>query len=232
MATPTPEPPSQPGGQDQGLTQGRPAWQMPADYTPPGGSSAGPGTGGPGSGGSGSGGQAYAASPPPAYTFGERSYSAQGYPAPDPAYATGGQEYQGYQQQYQQAYQGQGAPPPQWHSAPAQGAPGKARPQKQNGEKGLVGSLFDFSFSSMVTPKIIRALYILFTIWTFLAAIGILVFFSETGGFGGALAGIVIDVIFILLSLGIYRIVLEAFMVIFQIHGELKTIRTQGEEQS
>jgi hypothetical protein len=232
MATSTPEPSFQPGGQDQGLTQGRPAWQRPADYTPPGGSSAGSGSGGPGTGGAGSGGQAYAAPPPPAYTFGEQSYPAQGYPAPDPAYATGGQDYQGYQQQYPQAYQGQGAPP-QWQSAPGQGAPGKVRSPRPKGEKGLVGSLFDFSFSSMVTPKIIKALYVLFTIWTIIAALIILVFFDKTGGIEGALfAFFIIDPIFILLSLGIYRIVLEAFMVIFQIHGELKTIRTQGEEQS
>ena len=219
MASPTPEPPFQPAGQDQGLTQGRSAWQMPAGYTPPGGSA--------GDAAAGAGGQAYVAPPPPVYASQE-----QGYPAQEPTYTVGSQDYQGYQQ-YQQAYQGQGAPP-QWQQTPGQSAaPGKARAQKQKGERGLVSSLFDFSFSSMVTPKIIKALYVLFTIWTIIAALIILVFFDKTGGIEGALfAFFIVDPIFILLSLGIYRIFLEAFMVIFQIHGELKTIRAQGEAQS
>ena len=42
---------------------------------------------------------------------------------------------------------------------------------------------------------------------------------------------IIVDPIFVLLSLGLYRVILEAFMVIFQIHGELKTIREQGEKR-
>ena len=97
---------------------------------------------------------------------------------------------------------------------------------------GFLGSLFDFDFTSFVTPKIIKALYILFTIWTVLAAIGILAFFINFGGVQGALAAIIIvDPIFVLLSLGLYRVILEAFMVIFQIHGELKTIREQGEKR-
>jgi hypothetical protein len=218
MAGQTPEPPSyQPAGQDSGLTQGRPAWQTPPGYTPPGGSGAGTG-----------GGQAYAA-PAPSYNPALGQNSGQDY-----------QGYQDYQGGYQQAYQGYGAqqgqdqgatmPPPQWQAAP--GAKQAGRQTKPKSDKGLVGSLFDFSFGSMVTPKIIKALYILFTIWTVFAAIGILFFFIDTGGLGGALAAIIIiDPIFILLSLGVYRIILEAFMVIFQIHGELKTIREQGQNR-
>ena len=38
-------------------------------------------------------------------------------------------------------------------------------------EKGFLGSLFDFSFKSFVTPKIIKVLYVLFTIWTALVAL-------------------------------------------------------------
>lgn len=220
MAGQSPEPSYQPAGQDQGLTQGRPAWQQPPAYTPPGG------------------GQAYAAAAPP------YAQQDQGYPAQDQTYTSLGQspnqdyqDYQGYQQGYQgyDARQGQAqgasTPPPQWQAvAGMKQAPGRT---KARGDKGLVGSLFDFSFSSMVTPKIIKALYILFTIWTVLAAIGILVFFAKTGGLQGTLAAIIIvDPIFILLSLGVYRIILEAFMVIFQIHGELKTIRVQGENRS
>lgn len=221
MAGQIPEPSFPPAGQDSGLTQGRPAWQVPPGYTPPGGSGAGGGAG-----------QAYAA---PAPSYGSPD---QGYPAQDQTYTILGQnpnqDYQGYQQAYQGygAPQGQGqdatTPPPQWHALAGMKQVGGQTKSKT--EKGLLGSLFDFSFASMVTPKIIKALYILFTIWTVFAAIGILFFFMDTGGLEGFLAAlIIVDPIFILLSLGVYRIILEAFMVIFQIHGELKTIREQGE---
>jgi hypothetical protein len=236
MSASTPEPSFQPSGQDQqGLTQGR-SWSPPPSYTPPGGSGGGSGAG-----------QAYAP-PPPTYASQEQGYAApdQGYSAADQGYAAQDPAYQSYQQGYQ-GYgapppQGQGAqlPPPQWNSAPGTGQQGTGqqgmarpgRPARQPGERGLIGSLFDFSFTSMVTPKIIRALYVLFTIWTILAAVGILYFFSSNGGFSGFVGGLVVDVIFVPLSMGIYRIILEAFMVIFQIHGELKTIRAQGEEKS
>jgi Domain of unknown function (DUF4282) len=228
MSGQSPEPSFPPSGQE-GLTQGRPAWQVPPSYTPPSGSSAGVGVGT-------GGGQAYAAPPPTPYPPQD-----QGYPAHDQTQTGLGQDYQDYQgyQGYQGGYQAYGtpqgqaqgatAPPPQWHQAAGVKHVG-GRPKST--DKGLIGSLFDFSFASMVTPKIIKALYVLFTIWTVLAAIGILIFFVDTGGAEGAVAAIVIDVVFILLSLGVYRIILEAFMVIFQIHGELKAIRAQGENES
>jgi hypothetical protein len=97
---------------------------------------------------------------------------------------------------------------------------------RQRGEKGFLGSLFDFSFSSFVTPKIIKVLYVLFTIWTALVAIVILILGFRTGGVaGGLFTLIVIEPIFVLLTLGIYRVVLEAFMVIFRIYEELKGVR-------
>ena len=43
---------------------------------------------------------------------------------------------------------------------------------------------------------------------------------------------IVVRAIFLLLTLGIYRVVLEAFMVIFRIYEEMKKIREGNESQS
>lgn len=218
MAGQSPEPSFQPAGQDPGLTQGRPAWQTPPGYTPPGGSTSGSG-----------GGQAYAQSSP----------QDQGYPAQDQTYTVIGQnqhqDYQGYQD-YQQAYQGhgaqqgQGAGTPQWRGAvPGMKQPGRT---KSPGEKGFVGSLFDFSFNSLVTPKIIKALYVLITIWTALFALAILIFGFRVGGVaGGVFTLLIVEPIFILLTLGIYRVVLEAFMVIFRIYEETKKIRENGPSQ-
>jgi hypothetical protein len=238
MAGQPPEPSFQPSGQDQGLTQGRPAWQTPS-YPPPGGASAG---------GQGYSAPSYGAQdqayPPP-----DPSYSPpdQSYPPPDQSY-TGheqtytslgqgqGQDYQNYQGYQPPSYggpQGQGAstPPPQWQAVPG-ATPGAAR-TKQPGEKGFVGSLFDFSFSSMVTPKIIKVLYVLFTIWTALVGLIILVIGFKTGHLaGGLFTLIIVEPIFLLLTLGIYRVVLEAFMVIFRMYDEMKQIRENTDKQS
>ena len=233
MAGQPPEPSFQPSGQDQALTQGRPAWQQQPPYTPPTGAP----TGAPG------GQQGYGApSYPPqdqAYAPQEQAYQGQdhGYSGQDQTYTSVGQgqdyqNYPGYQPPSYGAQQGQGAGSgaPQWQGiAGVKPAPART---KQPGERGFLGSLFDFSFNSFVTPKIIKVLYVLFTIWTALVGITILIIGFKTGGLaGGLFTLIIIEPIFLLLTLGIYRVVLEAFMVIFRIYEETKKISKDSENQ-
>jgi hypothetical protein len=218
MAGQPPEPSFQPTQQDQGLTQGRPAWQ-PSTYTPPGGS------GQPG----------YAA---PSYSAsGQDQAQAQSFPPQDQTYTSLGQgqgqgQYQGYQPpSYAQPGQGGAVPPPQWQAAPPAAA--KPRQQRAAGEKGFLGSLFDFSFTSLVTPKIVKVLYILFTIWTALIGLSILIIGFKTGGVaGGLFTLIIVEPIFVLLTLGIYRVVLELFVVVFRIYDELKKISANNDGQA
>ncbi len=214
MAGQPPEPSFQPNQQDQGLTQGRPAWP-PSTYTPPGGNSGQPG---------------YAA---PSYPASGQD-QAQSYPPQDQTYTSVGQgqgQYQGYQPpSYAQPGQSGSVPPPQWQAAPP--TPAKPR-QRAAGEKGFVGSLFDFSFTSLVTPKIIKVLYILFTVWTALLGLSILIIGFKTGGVaGGLFTLIIVEPIFVLLTLGIYRVVLELFVVVFRIYDELKKIRENSDSQA
>lgn len=223
MAGQTPEPPFQPSGQDPNVTQGRPAWQAPPSYTPPAGTGAR----------SGGGGRAYAAPAPYAPQD-------QGYPAQDQTQTSlgqgAGQGYQGYQQGYQGygAQQGQGAaaPPPWQAAAVTKQAGGRARPQ---GEKGFIGSLFDYSFTSLITPKIVKGLYIMATVMT---AFGLLVIYGlgRTLSHGSVSSGLIVLLVFgipyALLSLGVTRLILEAADILFKIHEELKAIRRQGESQS
>ena len=224
-----PDPSYQQSGQDQALTQGRPAWQQQPPYTPPGVAQGGQ--------------QAYAA---PAYSSQDQSFPGQeqAYPGQDQTYTSlgqggsGAQDYQGYQGYQTPSYggqqgqgQGQGAGTPPWQGI-AGVTPGAAR-AKQSSEKGFLGSLFDFSFTSFVTPKIIKVLYVLFTLWTALISLAILVIGFRTGGVaGGLFVLIIVEPIFILLTLGIYRVVLEAFMVVFRIYEETKKIREHNESQS
>jgi Domain of unknown function (DUF4282) len=244
MAGQPPEPSFQPANQDQGLTQGRPAWQ-PGAYNPPAGNGGQQAYSAPNYG---SQEQAYAAPPPPGqggyppqdqggYGSQEQGYAAQnqGYPPQDPTYVAGApgtsQDYQGYQGYQPPSYGAQGAPDqgqgaagtPQWQQGLAGMKPATQR--KQKGEKGFIGSLLDFSFTSLGTPKIIKVLYVLLTIWTALVAIFFLIIGFRTGGIaGGLFTLIIVEPIFILLTLGIWRVVLEAFMVVFRVYEETKKI--------
>jgi hypothetical protein len=253
MAGQPPEPSFQPSGPDQ--TQARPAWQQPSYPPPPPPSSPAGGqpayTPAPPSYGSQD--QARVA-PDPGYPAQDQGYGQsrpqdQGYGQDQTYTALGqnpgqgqdyqsqsqsqGQDYQGYQGGYQPpsygAQPGQSQGMPQW-----QGVAGasSAKKTKQPGEKGFIGSLFDFSFNTFVTPKIIKVLYVLLTLWTALVGLILLVLGFRTGGLaGGLFTLIIVEPIFVLLTLGIYRVVLEAFMVVFRIYEEVKQVRENSQSQ-
>lgn len=154
---------------------------------------------------------------PPAYTVQEQAYGAQDRPYPDQAYGD-----QAYQEQ-----QGQSAPHWQAVSGLKQAGAGA----KRSGDaKGFLGALFDFSFTSFVTPKIIKVIYVLITIWTVIWALIFLRFgFKYGGAAGGFFTLLVVDPILVVLTLGAYRMVLELFMVVHRMYEELKAIREHGE---
>src|SRR5262249_39559696 len=118
---------------------------------------------------------AYAYGHQPADDFGPPSYSPQ-----DQGY--GGQD-QGYQAPGYQApgHGGQPGGPPQWR--PGSGSRGPVQPRSQ-GQKGFFGSLLDFSFTSMVTPTIIRVLYVLAALMWTLTGLGYVSLAWATGGAG------------------------------------------------
>lgn len=133
------------------------------------------------------------------------------------------------EQGYQASQQGQpgqpGQPAPHWQAVAG------LRAAKAKGDgKGFLGSLFDFSFTSFVTPKIIKVLYVLITVWTVIWALIFLRYgFKYGGATGGFFTLFVVDPILILITLGVYRIVLELFMVVHRMHDDLKAIRDRGE---
>jgi hypothetical protein len=98
--------------------------------------------------------------------------------------------------------------------------------------KGFFGALFDFGFTSFVTPKMIKALYVLYTIWMVVwAVIFLRLGFKYGGAAGGIFTLVFVDPIFLLLTLGAYRVVLELFMVIHRIHDDLRAIRQSTEDR-
>jgi hypothetical protein len=166
-------------------------------------------------------------------------YPGQGspYPDQDARYADQGAAYGGQDARYadQDArysdrgarYPGQGARRTDQGTAyPGQGT--EAPPPALASSKGFMSSLFDFGFSSFVTPKVVKVVYVLITIVAGLfALVSVAVSFRTNVVFG-------IVTLFILAPLGffiylaLWRIALEIFVVIFRISDDLRAIRDRG----
>jgi hypothetical protein len=226
MAGQPQEPSWQPGGQDQA----REAWPPPPpSFTPQPGAAR----------------DTFAYPQPPAYgqqgPQGQQAPPApqaqpgQGYPPP--TYDPADQDRAQALAQGQAEAQNQGMPQWQaneWQANEWQANPGTppARSPRARGEKGFIGSLFDFSFKSMVTPKIIKVLYVLLTACIGLWALIFTIFcFKHAGAVAGFFVLIVLDPIFVLLTLGVYRVVFEFVMVTFRLHEDVQAIRAKAEAQ-
>ena len=168
---------------------------------------------------------------PPAYTVQEQAYGVQDRPYPDQAYPDQAYPDQAYgDQAYQEQQQGQqGQQAPHWQAVSGL-RPAGAGAKRSSDTKGFLAALFDFSFTSFVTPKIIKVIYVLVTIWTVIWALIFLRFgFKYGGAAGGFFTLLVVDPILVVLTLGAYRMVLELFMVVHRIHEDLKAVRERGE---
>ncbi len=93
--------------------------------------------------------------------------------------------------------------------------------------KGFAGSLFDFGFTSFVTPTIIKVVYVLVMIGYGLGALTIVV----EGFFVNVIAGIlaiVFAALVFFIGLALWRIFLEVFMVIFRMADDIRAMRQGG----
>ena len=90
--------------------------------------------------------------------------------------------------------------------------------------KGFLKSLYDFSFSSFVTSKVVRVLYIIITILYSLGAIGLFIELISRGGASVVVAIIVVPLGY-LLYLTLARIGLEFIIVVFRIGEDVRIIR-------
>ena len=139
----------------------------------------------------------------------------------DPGYGQG-QAYgegqgQGYGAGQGQPY-GAGAPDPM----PTSGMPYPT--QGGTDAKGFLASLFDTSFSSFVTPKVIKVVYVIIMIILALETLGYIIF-----GFAAFKAlGIIflpVAVLVGLVSLAVVRMGFELVMVIFRIGDDMRALR-------
>jgi hypothetical protein len=139
---------------------------------------------------------------------------------------------------------GQGAP---GQDAPGQDAPGQdglppagSHPMGPPGgvspmgtsraadARGFLIALFDFSFKSFVTTRIIRVLYILIMVLTVITAlIYTIVAFRISPAFG-LLTLVIGDPLFIIIVMAFWRLVLESFVVRFRIAEDVRALRERG----
>jgi hypothetical protein len=94
--------------------------------------------------------------------------------------------------------------------------------------RGFVGALFDFGFTSFVTPKVIRVLYMLIAVGTVAAALVFTIIVFRASMPFGILTLVLGDPLFILIVLAIYRVLLEFFVVTFRAAEDIRAMRERG----
>ena len=138
----------------------------------------------------------------------------------------------------------QGAPPPPgaaqpaYHAGPQQAGLGQtelgqtelgqAGPGHGADTKGFLGALFDFSFTSFVTTRIIKVLYVLIMILAVITALVYTIVAFRISGTFGFLTLVIGDPLFIIIVMGFWRLVLESFVVRFRIAEDVRAMRERG----
>lgn len=93
---------------------------------------------------------------------------------------------------------------------------------------GFLGALFDLGFTSFVTPKIIKVLYVLVMIGTVMSTLAFtIIVFKANTAFGIAALAFG-DPLVILVILAVFRIFLEFFVVIFRAAEDIRALREDG----
>ncbi len=135
----------------------------------------------------------------------------------------------------------QAAPPPAAppQAAPPLGAPGpgiaqqgmpdQGRQARAGGDKGFLGTLFDFSFTSFVATRIIKVLYVLIGVLAVLSALVYTVIAFRVSAVFGILTLVIGDPLFIIIVMAFWRLVLEAFVVVFRIAEDIRALRERGD---
>jgi hypothetical protein len=145
----------------------------------------------------------------PEQTAADPAHGGFGYPSPPPQQP----QPQQPQQQEQRLRQQQQQRPPAAAAA----------------TKGFLGALFDFGFTSFVTPKVVKILYPLIMILAALSALGFVdVAFRASTGFG-IVTLLILAPLFFLVVTAIYRILLEFFIVIFRVAEDIRALRERGD---
>jgi Domain of unknown function (DUF4282) len=113
-------------------------------------------------------------------------------------------------------------------TASAHGAVKRAVRQRDADTTGFLGALFDFGFTSLVTPKIIKVLYVLVTIGTIVSALAFTIVVFKASMAFGIVALVFGDPLIILVIMAIFRMFVEFFVVIFRAAEDIRALREGG----
>ena len=102
-------------------------------------------------------------------------------------------------------------------------------PREAADTRGFLGALFDFGFTSFVTPKVIKVLYLLIVIGTVVSALVFTIIAFKASAVFGFLMLVFGDPLFVLIVLAIYRIILEFFVVTFRVAEDIRALRERGD---
>jgi hypothetical protein len=127
-----------------------------------------------------------------------------------------------------------GAPGAAWAGQPGQAAAGPqagwaGSPPPQTDARGFVASLFDFSFTSYVTPKVVKVLYALIMVGVALGAVIFVAIAFRASSVFGLISLFILAPLYFLVVMAIYRIGLEFFMVMFRISEDIRAIRQRND---
>ncbi len=92
--------------------------------------------------------------------------------------------------------------------------------------KGFFASLFDFSISELITPKVIRFVYALLVILSSIFSLIMFITLLFQGGWSILVALIAVPITY-LLWLIYFRVVVELIVVFFSINSEIKEIKAK-----
>ena len=88
--------------------------------------------------------------------------------------------------------------------------------------KGLVGRVFDLSFSEFVTPSIIKFIFVIGVILAGLGSLAILIGVASQGG-GAILAALIVAPLVFLLYVLFIRVMCELYILLFRIEENTRS---------
>ena len=102
------------------------------------------------------------------------------------------------------------------------------QPMSSDEAKGLLASLFDFGFTSLITLKIIRFVYALIVVLLTLGAVFLFIAGIASGTAAGILSSLIVVPISYLVYLILTRIWMEILIVVFRLGDDVRAIRLGG----
>lgn len=102
------------------------------------------------------------------------------------------------------------------------------QPMSSQGPKGLLRSLFDLGFTSLITTKVIRIVYALLVVLYSLGALALFIVGLASGRATGILFALIIVPLGYLVFLILIRILMEFLIVVFRIGDDIHAIRASG----